>query len=120
MFFGFYPRHDTCVEFAERAARNEEVFRSVNEYIEKAADRHGRSVPLRFHCECGHAACFETIDLLPAAYEQVTNGGGYRFIVLSGHEELTIERIVESHDGWLVVEKFGDARAEIERERNGS
>ena len=104
------------MDFAERAARNEEVFRSVNEQIDKAAARHGRDVELRFHCECGQTSCFETIDLMPDAYERVTKGE-YWFIVLRGHEEPTIERIVESHDGWLVVEKFGDARAEIERER---
>ena len=107
------------MDFAERAARNEEVFRSVNERIQEAAERHGRDVALRFHCECGQASCFDTIDLMPDAYERVTNGDGYRFIVLRGHEELAIERVVERHDGWLVVEKFGEARAEIEREREG-
>jgi hypothetical protein len=107
------------VDFAERAARNEEVFRSVNQHIQAGADRHGRHVALRFHCECGHASCFETIDLMPDAYERVANGDGHRFIVLHGHEEPAIERIVESHHGWLVVEKFGDARAEIDREREG-
>jgi hypothetical protein len=107
------------VDFVERAARNEEVFRSVNARIEQGAERHGLDSPLRFHCECGHAACFETIDLLPDAYDRVANDGGYRFIVLPGHEELTIERIVESHDGWLVVEKVGQARDEIQRQRDG-
>jgi alkanesulfonate monooxygenase SsuD/methylene tetrahydromethanopterin reductase-like flavin-dependent oxidoreductase (luciferase family) len=105
------------MDFAERAARNEEVFRSVNEHIEKAAERHGRDVPLRFHCECGRASCFETIDLMPDAYERVS-AHRYRFIVLTGHEERAIERIVEQHDGWLVVEKVGEAREQIDRERS--
>jgi hypothetical protein len=105
------------VEFAERAARNEQVFRSVNEHIHTAADRHGRDVPLRFHCECGRASCFETIDLLPDTYERVA-ATRYRFIVLRGHEEREIERVIETHDEWLVVEKFGDARLELDRARS--
>jgi hypothetical protein len=108
---------NTVMDFAERAARTEEVFRNVNEHIEKAADRHGRDVPLRFHCECGQASCFETIDLMPDSYER-GSATRYRFIVLDGHEEREIERIVEQHDGWLVVEKLGDAREQIDRERS--
>ena len=110
----------SVMDFAERAARNEEVFRNVNDQIEKAADLHGRDVPLRFHCECGQASCFETIELMPYPYDRISEHG-YRFIVLNGHEEQSIERFIEKHDGWLVVEKFGDAREQIQRERkNGS
>jgi hypothetical protein len=104
------------MDFAERAARNEEVFRSVNERIDEAAELHGRDVALRFHCECGHASCFETIDLMPDAYERVS-AHGHWFIVLPGHEEPEIERVVERHDEWLVVEKVGEAREQIDRER---
>jgi hypothetical protein len=85
------------VEFAERAARNEQVFRSVNDHIDKAADRHGRDVP--------------------GTYERVA-ATRYRFIVLQGHEVREIERIIERHEGWLVVEKFGDARQELDRARS--
>ena|ERR1041385_1880799 len=103
------------MDYAERAARNEEVFRSVNEHIDKAAERHGHDVPLRFHCECGQASCFDTVDLLPDVYERVA-AHEYRFIVLPGHEETRIELVVETHDGWLVVEKVGKARRQIDRE----
>jgi hypothetical protein len=103
------------MDFAERAARNEEVFRSVNERIEEGAELHGRDVALPFHCECGRASCFETIDLMPDAYERVS-AHGYRFIVLPGHEEPEIERVVETHDEWLVVEKVGEAREQIDRD----
>ena len=105
------------MEFLERAARNEQVFRSVNNHIDEAAGRHGRGVPLRFHCECGRASCFETIDMLPDTFERVA-ATRYRFIVLPGHEEREFERVVETHDGWLVVEKFGDARDEVDRARS--
>jgi hypothetical protein len=36
------------VDFAQRAARNEEVFRSVNERIEQAGELHGVASPMRF------------------------------------------------------------------------
>ena len=104
------------MNFAERAARNEEVFRSINERIEEAAERHGRDVPLRLHCECGHASCFETIDLMPDVYERVS-AFEHRFIVLPGHDEPEVELVVEKHDGWLVVEKVGEAREQIDRDQ---
>src|SRR5207249_10181221 len=110
--------HETVMDFAERAARNEEVFRSINEHIEQAAERHGLDVPLRFHCECGRASCFEMIDLTAVEYARV-NARDHWFIVLPGHEEPEIERVVETHDDWLVVEKVGEAREQIDRDEAG-
>lgn len=44
------------MDFAERAARNEEVFRRANEGIEAGAQQHHVSGSLSYHCECGAAS----------------------------------------------------------------
>ena len=54
------------MDFAERAARNEEVVRDVNERIEEGAELHGVDAAMPFHCECGQAPCLEKVDLAPS------------------------------------------------------
>jgi hypothetical protein len=109
------PRNNVRVEFADAAAHNEEVFRSINERIEEGAEQHGVGQALPFHCECAMHGCVETIELSPAEYDQVASHFA-RFVVVPGHEQLGIEAVVERHATYLVIEKTGEARAEIERE----
>jgi hypothetical protein len=103
------------VDFAERAARNEEIFRSVNEQIERGVELHDVHAPIPYHCECGRTACFETVEIRPAEYERVA-GERYRFVVVPGHEDTAIELVVETHPGHLVVEKVGEAREQLDRD----
>lgn len=106
---------NALVDFADAAARNEEVFRSINSRIEEGARQHGVQLPLPFHCECAADTCVETIDLLPAEYDRVASDFA-RFVVVPGHEEPAVERVAERHADYLVVEKTGEAREEIKRE----
>jgi hypothetical protein len=103
------------MDFAERAARNEEVFRGVNERIEEGAEQHQVSDSLPFHCECGAGACVETIEIPPARYAAIVRER-YHFIVIPGHQEPRIERVVETEPDFLVVEKIGEAREQIDRD----
>lgn len=103
------------MDFAERAARNEEVFRGVNERIEEGAEQHHVSDSLPFHCECGASACVETIEIPPARYAAIVRER-YHFVVIPGHEEPRIERVVETEADFLVVEKIGHAREQINRD----
>jgi hypothetical protein len=103
------------VDFADAAARNEEVFRSINERIEEGAKQHGVEQLLPFHCECATEACVETIEIPPAEYDRIASHKA-RFVVLPGHEHPAVEDVVESHPEYLVVEKTGEARAQIERD----
>ncbi len=103
------------MDFAERAARNEEVFRSVNERIEEGAEQHGVSGSLPFHCECSRTSCFETIELPHDHYASIVRER-YRFVVLPGHEEPEIERVIETRGDFLVVEKIGEAREQLDRD----
>lgn len=103
------------MDFAERAARNEEIFRGVNERIEEGAEQHAVPGTLPFHCECGRAFCLETIEIVASRYAAIMRER-YRFVVIPGHEEPEIERIIETEPEFLVVEKTGEARAQIDRD----
>lgn len=102
------------MDFADAAAHNEEVFRSINERIEEGAKQQGVEQLLPFHCECATEACLETIELPPAEYDRIASDCA-RFVVVPGHEQSSVESVVERHSTYLVVEKTGEARAEVER-----
>jgi hypothetical protein len=106
---------DPGMGFAERAARNEEIFRGVNERIEEGAEQHGVSGSLPFHCECGRASCVETIEIAVDRYAAVVRQR-YQFVVIPGHQETEIERVVKIEPDFLVVEKIGEAREQIDHD----
>jgi hypothetical protein len=103
------------VDFAERAARNEEAFRDINARIEDGARQHGVDTPLPFHCECDDAGCVEKIDIRPSEYERVV-AHRYRFVLIPGHEDALVERVIERRDTYVVAEKIGEARAQVDRD----
>lgn len=103
------------MDFAERAARNETVFREINERIEAGAEMHGIKAPELVHCECDRSGCFEMLELRPAAYREVL-ARRYCFVIAPGHANPHIERIVEEHDGYCVVEKIGEAREALDKQ----
>jgi hypothetical protein len=103
------------VEFADAAARNEEVFRDVNERIDAGADRLEVAIPLPFHCECADASCVERVSVTPEDYKRVVNER-FHFMIIPGHENSEVERVVAEHPDFLVVEKIGEAREQLERD----
>jgi hypothetical protein len=91
------------------------VFRQINEKIDEGAEQHHVSSRLPFHCECGQLTCTETIELDPATYDRIASDP-LRFIVKPEHRIDQIERVIADHETYCVVEKIGEARAEIEHE----
>ena len=87
----------------ERAARNQSLFREVNERIEDLS--HSTTFP-SFICECADENCDETIPLTLEEYEQVRSDAN-RFAVLPGHELPAVERVLEATPRYLVVAKLG-------------
>jgi hypothetical protein len=73
-------------------------------------------------CECYDTQCIETLTMTVAEYEAVRNNPR-RFPVKRGHVLPDVEKIVETHDRYMVVEKTGEAgeiaEATVERERYG-
>jgi hypothetical protein len=93
----------------QRAARNEALFREVNENIARLEERHGTTVTQPVYiCECANAGCTEQIAIDPDSYSRV-RAQPRLFFVRPGHEDPQIERVVERHDDYLVVEKTGAA-----------
>jgi hypothetical protein len=103
------------VDFASRAARNEEIVRDVNRQIEEGAQLHDISSEMPFHCECAQTVCLEKIDLAASVYEPIL-ADRYRFVVVPEHVLPEVERIVEENDRFVVVEKIGEAREQIDRD----
>jgi hypothetical protein len=87
----------------DKRAKNELMFREVNERIQDLAREDGS---LGMLCECGSALCTATLEIDMAGYEQVRRKAR-EFIVLPGHEMLDKERVVGQAKGYLVVEKIG-------------
>ena len=83
------------MDFAERAARNEELVHDVNEQIEEGAKLHGIDSAMPLHCECGEATCREKVNLRPSHYERILSSR-YRFVVAPGHEQPGVEHVVRN------------------------
>jgi hypothetical protein len=108
-------------EDQRRRARNEALFREVNERIGEldtglSASEEDDSQLVGFVCECPREDCSETLEVTRDEYEAVRNNP-QRFLVLPGHEDGDIAHVVERHSSYLVVEKEGEAGA-IAREQD--
>lgn len=99
-----------------RFARNEALFREVNERIGEVAASHGDGDVYRyeFFCECGNADCTFVVELSRAEYEGVRRNPR-RFIVRPTHDVPEVEKVVEQHDDYWVVEKEDEAAEYVER-----
>jgi hypothetical protein len=95
-------------EQARRAARNEDFFRESNELVLEEGRRPD------FVCECSRRGCVTRVVITRDEYEHVRERGN-RFVLAPGHEDLSVEVIVERHPSYVVVEKIGAAGDEAER-----
>jgi hypothetical protein len=86
-----------------RAAKNEATSREVNEAI-KAHSPGERRSPAVFLCECSRAECDHFIEITPRDYERMRSDPR-RFAVHPGHEQPEIETVVDTLEGYLIVEK---------------
>ena len=92
----------------ERLARNEVLFREVNERVRAVATVHGRDAHVyEFFCECSNTDCTFQLRATLADYEAV-RAHGARFLVAPEHALPEIEIVVERNEGWWVVEKQGE------------
>lgn len=92
-----------------RKARNEALFREVNERIRETADRLGGShYTHEFLCECFDSSCREHVRLTLDEYERVRSEGT-RFVVAPGHLAPELEQVVDHGAAHVVVEKTGEA-----------
>jgi hypothetical protein len=92
-----------------RAAKNESLFRAVNERIEdisEAFDLSKRAID--FVCECADPNCSAVIELTHEEYESIRRAPTH-FAIKPGHEMLEIEQVMAGNARYLVVSKLGAA-----------
>lgn len=90
----------------DRIARNEALFREVNERVKDLVPSEGG---IEFICECGYEECIERVSLTADEYERVRSDP-VEFFVKPGHEIPDVEEVVESHDRFLLVRKHVEER----------
>ena len=114
-------------ERLERQARNEALIRDVNERIERI-DKDARtrgwapeSGYFEFHCECGRggAECGARIMMTIEEYE-VVRAQDDRFALVPGHETSELERVVETTDRYVIVDKVDDAELFVADDPRGA
>jgi hypothetical protein len=104
-----------------RLARNEVMFRAINERIRELAVRfsEGDAEPMAFVCECADETCVERIRLTTTQYDDI-RGILARFVVVPGHEATPlVERVVYRSDDFVIVRKVGLA-GDLARELSGT
>ena len=102
-------------ERQRRVAENESFFREVNERIEESA-RSGGEERQAFVCQCGTLRCSERIGLALSDYERLRSNPLW-FAVVPGHEIPEVERVIDTHEDYLVIEKI-ETGAEVAAERD--
>ena len=90
-------------EAAQQDARNQSLFREVNERIGQLANGSDVGGHDSYICECDNQSCTELMKLSRVEYEAVREHAN-RFAVLPKHENPATERVVEHHARYSVVE----------------
>ncbi len=100
----------------KRIARPESLFREVNERIAESAERFGAD-EAEFVCECSDPECAARLETTLEEYERV-RADGATFLLVPGHEDTSVEAVVEREDEHAVVEKTDPKVAPVARELN--
>jgi 5-bromo-4-chloroindolyl phosphate hydrolysis protein len=91
-----------------RAARNQALFRAVNEKLRELNEAFSVvTETYAIACECLDTTCVETLQISMQDYVEVREHPS-RFVVLTDHVYLDVERVVGGRDGYVVVEKNVD------------
>jgi hypothetical protein len=96
----------------QRVAKNETLFREVNERIKVVNEASAPEEPSDYLCECGSQDCTEPVALTRAEYEKLRSEPTH-FAVVSGHVVLDVEKLVAETDRYATVEKSTPAAARI-------
>ncbi len=88
----------------ERLVENEERLRRANELVDAGRHAELRGRQELFLCECSNPDCTATLELHWDEYREIREHA-HQFVIRPGHATAEVERIVEQHDGYVVVEK---------------
>jgi hypothetical protein len=86
-----------------RIAHTEALFRDVNERIAETVERFDAEEAV-FVCECADQECAERVGATLEEYEEV-RAHGDRFLLVPGHEDPSVERVVAQPRPRLAIVK---------------
>ena len=103
------PRHSS----RPRAQVSRVHFVLLNRWIQDVAgpllsSNEGRNLTMNFHCECINLECTDRINLTLNDYLNA-HRGGEKYIVCEGHENTSLEHILERQPSYLITEQLHDA-----------
>jgi hypothetical protein len=100
--------------------KNEESFRQYNNrrMQQEPVDSDDDEERIPFLCECGDFTCVQALVMTAAEFADA-HAAADRFVVLPGHVFDDVERVVEHHGGFEVVEKLDMNVDEMWREAGG-
>ena len=87
---------------AVRKARNQTLFREINESIAGLSRFHDGSGTIGLVCECHRLGCADTIEVPFDVYASVRDDPA-TFVVVAGHEDEDHEYVVGAYDRYLIV-----------------
>ena len=101
-------------ENERRKALNEVVFREVNERIEQLQNAFAvaENQPLNIVCECDRLGCAEQLSVQLETYEKVRSDSAL-FFVRPGHEDDSVEDVVDTGGDYMIVRKHPGDPQEI-------
>jgi hypothetical protein len=97
------------LERQQRAARNQSLFREVNERVKDVNDSfHAFTSVSDWVCECANDTCVERIEMTSKDYEHI-RADATRFFVSPSNEHVwpDVERVIERQPNYWIVEKIG-------------
>jgi hypothetical protein len=98
-----------------RAARNQALFRAVNEKMAKLNAAFAEAVgTFAIACECDDISCVQMIEIAPEEYWAV-RAEPRRFVVRVDHVDRDVEVVVQQSPGYAVAEKIALAGETAER-----
>ena len=100
-------------EHAVRAARNQALFRQVNEQVKELNEPTGDFVAAPgWVCECADSTCTEKISLSMEEYKALRSVPTHFAVAPHpGHVLFEVENVVGKADRYWIVEKIGTAAA---------
>ncbi len=106
-------------EREQRTARNQLLFREVNERIASLAERAllPEVAPIEVTCECVDMSCTSTIQISLHEFAEIDRATN-RFLVVPGHELPDVEDVTERRDRFLIVAKRGAGADLVEQSAN--
>jgi hypothetical protein len=102
---------DRSNEQEERAARNQTLFREINEQVKALNEGFSLLTPMgEWVCECANTRCVEHLELSAEEYEAVRKNPTC-FVVAPSDEHvfLDVEAVVKTTERYWVVAKTGPA-----------